>query len=419
MVVTHIRRRAIHGGLALALILAACSSDGEATPETTIETTTTTIDPSPPSDGQLSIGVLLPATETLIGEPTIAAVETAIEQINVAGGVLGRPVQTVLADEGSSATVASDSIQTLLAQNVDAIVGPASSIIALDTLDEIISTGTVVCSPTASAQALDEYPDNGLFFRTIPSDSLQAKAIVEMVALTGTTRVSIVYADDAYGQAFSQSVADNFVGRPISVRDMVPFRGADDDIADVAADLLDSEPQVVIILADGSDGAQFLEALDQLDTSGLKRVIVNGAMRTPNSTQRIETLNPELRELILGVAPQAEAEDEEQPFDPPGAFATNAFDCVNLIALAATQSNSDAPRDIADQMASVSTGGSLCRTFEACTEALSTGLQINYDGPSDVTELNAQSGDPERAMFDPFVFVELPDGPPKPFPVDA
>ena len=42
--------------------------------------------------------------------------------------------------------------------------------IALGTLDDIVSSGTLSCSPTASALALDEFPDDGLFFRTGPSE---------------------------------------------------------------------------------------------------------------------------------------------------------------------------------------------------------------------------------------------------------
>ena len=40
-----------------------------------------------------------------------------------------------------------------------------------------VGRGLVACSPTAAAMALDDFPDRGLFVRTIPSDSLQAAAI--------------------------------------------------------------------------------------------------------------------------------------------------------------------------------------------------------------------------------------------------
>ena len=60
---------------------------------------------------------------------------------------------------------------------VDAVVGPTSSLVALGALGDLMAADVLTCSPTASAQALDDYPDRDLFFRTVPSDSLQAAAI--------------------------------------------------------------------------------------------------------------------------------------------------------------------------------------------------------------------------------------------------
>ncbi len=85
-------------------------------------------------------------------------------------------------------------------------------------------------------------------------------------------------------------------------------------------------------------------------------------------------------------------------------FASQITDCVNLIALAAAQGKSDAPLTIASQMASVSSGGAPCRSFAECIELLADeDNQINYDGPTRITELT-RDGDPLRAFFDRFVF---------------
>jgi len=401
-----IRRHVAPAAAALSLVLAACSGDEEAVPETTIMATTTTIEPPAVSDGQLVVGILLPTTETLIGEPTAAGAQTAIERINDAGGVLGIPVRTVVADEGSTSSSASEAAQSLLSRGVDAIIGPASSLNALSTLDEIVSSGTIACSPTASALALDDYPDNGLFFRTIPSDSLQAKAIADVAAQTGTQRVTIVYADDAYGQSLARAVTEALEDQPITVVDAIPFSARDEDLGGPASRVTQSDATVTVVLADSNDGTRFLEALGQSDTTGIDAVILNDAIRNPNSAQHIEALDPELRSKVFGVAPQAESSVEDEPFDPPGVFAANGFDCVNLIALSAAKANSDAPGDIAAQMTNVSTGGSVCRDFVTCIQSLEAGLQIDYDGPSGVTELQGGNGDPSRAIFDLFVFDE-------------
>ena len=124
----------------------------------------------------------------------------------------------------------------------------------------------------------------------------------------------------------------------------------------------------------------------------------------PFGTQELEGIAA--RGKIVGLAPQADSGNPDAPFDPPGLFAANAYDCANLIALAAVRADSDVPRDIARQVAQVSVSGSACDTFAECVETISSGLAIDYNGPSGVTDLLIRSGDPSRATFDRFVFDE-------------
>ncbi len=334
-----------------------------------------------------------------------AAVETAIERINAAGGVLGQRVTLVVADEGSSTATAAASVQTLLERDVDAVIGPASSLIALSTLDELVGAGKVVCSPTASALALDSFPDNDLFFRTVPSDSLQARAIAGAADQTGAQRVTIAYVDDAYGRPFADAVEASLANEAIAAIGRIAF-AADDDLSDVAAALAEFDTQVLVLLADGEDGTRFLEALDDEDTSGVATIVVNDALRNPTAPQRIQGLDAELRGKIEGLAPQADSNDATAPFDPPGLFAANAFDCANLIALAAVRAGSDSPSEVARQIAQVSVSGSVCETFSDCVDTIESGLQIDYNGPSGVTDLLARTGDPSRSTFDLFTFDE-------------
>jgi branched-chain amino acid transport system substrate-binding protein len=389
--------------LVAALVLAACSSDDDGIVDETLVQTTPPPSPRVVGDGRLVIGALLPLNDPLIGEPTVAAVEEAVDRINEAGGVLDRTVRLVVADEGSSAAVAANSLQTLIDRDVDAIVGPASSLIALSVLDDIVDAGKIACSPTASAMALDGFPDEDLFFRTIPSDSLQATAIAEAADQTGAQRVTVVYVDDTYGRPFADAVAGSLESEAIDVVDRIGFAATDDDLAAEARELAQSDTQVAIVLADGDNGTQFLEALDDVDTGGLSTIVVNDALRNPAAPQRIQGLDADLRSKIVGLAPHPESGTED-PYDPPGAYAVNAFDCVNLIALAAVRAGSDVPGDIAGQLAQVSVSGSVCSTFAQCVATIESELQIDYDGPSGVTDLQLRTGDPSRAIFDRFTF---------------
>ena len=91
-------------------------------------------------DGVLTIGTLLPQTGSLafLGPPEFAGFDLAVEEINAAGGVLGKPVVGIEGDSGDTSTdTASQTVDRLLAENVDAIIGAASSGVTLTVIDKI------------------------------------------------------------------------------------------------------------------------------------------------------------------------------------------------------------------------------------------------------------------------------------------
>jgi branched-chain amino acid transport system substrate-binding protein len=384
------------------MAITACSGDGgeqAATTTSTVAPTTTTI-PERANDGVLSIGAFLPQTGegAALGGPMLAAVDAAVQAINQAGGVLGNPVALTTVDEG-----AGTGLDGLVAEGVDAIVGPASSTVALSRLSDSVMpvTGVVTCSPSASALALDDYPDNKLFFRTIPSDSLQMAAIERRVERTGVESVAVGYLDDPYGRGLADAFADEVEARNrLELRAQVGFGADQEFLGDVADQLLASGAGVIVVLGDADDGTRLLAALD-VATSGVTPplVIVNDAIR--GSRQAIQALNPVFRDAVTGVAPLSTS---VSPDGPEGFFAANAVDCVNLIALAAIQARSDAPAEIQKNMAAVSVGGRVCMSFADCAEKLNEGLLIDYNGVSGAVELSTTTGDLVRASFEAFGF---------------
>jgi branched-chain amino acid transport system substrate-binding protein len=392
---------------------AACTSDGDdADATTTIASPiTTTTAPARDNDGQLKIGIFLPLTGpgAELGEPMIAAVEEAIDAINEAGGVLGRPIESEIVDEG-----AGTGPNSLLADGVDAIIGPASSNVALSQLSAIVqpATGVVTCSPTATAASLDGYPDNGFFFRTVPSDSLQMAAIAQRVRAQGVSTVSVGFLDDPYGRGLLDPFREAMSGTTTAVDDgsettpaivaEVGFRADEDDLSDVVDELLAEGPGVVVILGDVDDGARLLATLDEAPASNsVRRFFVNDAIRTARSA--IQGLSSDFRSKLTGVAPLATSPQQD---GPPEFFAAHAIDCVNLIALSAIFAGSDDPDLVQVRMAQVGSGGAACRDFEQCRDLLvDEGLDVNYDGVSGPVELSNSGGDPVSGYFESFGFT--------------
>ena len=126
----------------MATLAVACTGGSDSAPSSTVPTPATTITPQRSGDDQLTIGLLLPSSDPIMGQGLIEASNIAVERINAAGGVLGRPVRIVEQDEGLS-DGGSAGVAALLASDlqIDAVVGPTSSLTALNELDTLVSAG--------------------------------------------------------------------------------------------------------------------------------------------------------------------------------------------------------------------------------------------------------------------------------------
>jgi ABC-type branched-subunit amino acid transport system substrate-binding protein len=158
-------------------------------------------------DGVLKLGTILPQTGSLafLGPPEFAGFDLAIKDINAAGGVLGKPVEGIKGDSGDATTdTANQTVDRELAQNVDAIIGAASSGVSLTVIDKITGAGVVQFSPANTSKKLSVYPDKGLYFRTAPSDILQGAVLGQQVVKDGNSNIAIIARNDAYGTGLAE-----------------------------------------------------------------------------------------------------------------------------------------------------------------------------------------------------------------------
>lgn len=395
-------------GTAALLVMVACTDDSTDTQDPSPETTSAptpraTTQTARESDGVLTIGVLLPQTGagSNIGIPGTAAAEAAVAAIN-AEGVFDEPVVLVKADEGETIEEARAAIDDLLAEDVDAIVGPASSLVAVEVLDGLMGAGILTCSPSATSIALDDFPDSDLFFRTVPNDSLAADAIASQARRTGVTGVTLVYVDDGFGRPFSREVLAAMAEEDLQLNREVRLASDDDDFTEVAGELAESETGTIVVIADAEQGWSLLPALAEA-MEDPPAIIVNDAMRRPPAAEIVGALPVSFREAIQGVSPLATKQLESEPEGP---YATYSLDCVNLIALAALASDSDDPREIADQIRPVAGSGRGCQTFSECAALVEANLDIDYNGPSTRLDEIGADGDPSRGSFAAFTFNE-------------
>ncbi|GGJ89647.1 hypothetical protein GCM10010123_19200 [Pilimelia anulata] len=198
----------------------------------------------------LRLGGLLPKTGAagLLYPRVRAGIQLATREINTAGGVLGAPVQWVDRNDGTDPAVARRSLAELVAARVNVIIGPGTSGVAREILPDVVKAGVVLFSPSNTAADLSNARDDGLYFRTAPSDVLQGRALADVIMRDGAQRVAIVARDDAYGTGLQANVRDALVkaGRaeaviklltyPAGGEGPVDFTGGANDIRSFRAD---------------------------------------------------------------------------------------------------------------------------------------------------------------------------------------
>ncbi|MFM8531357.1 MAG: ABC transporter substrate-binding protein, partial [Ilumatobacteraceae bacterium] len=249
--------------LAFGSFAVSCSGgDSNPTPDSEPVRTTTTLPRS--SDGILRLGLLVPRSGAgaSLGEPLVEVVEASVDRINEAGGVNGRPVEIVIRDEGADDATALASASAFVQEDgVDAVVGPLSSRVALSILPTLIDAGVGVCSPAANTTSLADLPDNGLFVRTSPTDTLAALAMAQVAARTGESEIAIAYPDDPYGRDFVADVNRSLELEGLGATVEVGYDPGDDDYEEEVADTVSAAPDVVILLAGSDGGSRFLGTL--------------------------------------------------------------------------------------------------------------------------------------------------------------
>jgi branched-chain amino acid transport system substrate-binding protein len=411
----------------LAVLVAACGGGGgqaEETEATGAEEDTATEEdtaaeeesPAAEGDGVLTIGTLLPQTGSLafLGPPEFAGVDLAAQEVNEAGGVLGEDVVIIDSDSGDTTTdIASQSVDRLLSENVDAIIGAASSGVSLTVIDTITGAGVIQFSPANTAPDFTDYDDNGLYFRDAPSDVLQGSVLAEVMIEDGCTTLGIMALQDPYGEGLAGFLQESFEAsggsmatEPIIYDPQAPnFDAEVQQIAAAGPDCVavigfDESARVITSMiaagiGPGSDTGVY--GVDGNMGNALAEQLGDapGALAGMKGTTPLTELSPEFQERLLEVDPNL------VDFN----YAAESYDAVIVLSLAAEVAGSDAGTAMAEVLPDVTREGTECTTYAECLELVQAGDDIDYNGQSGPIELS-DAGDPTVASFGILQFGE-------------
>ena len=424
---TYVRTAAVVSVTSLALFGCSSSDDSGSTDSTTASggtaaaETTVSTDCEPeqatagdtPDTSPLVVGTLLPNTGSLafLGPPEVAGVQLAINDINEAGGVLSQPVTLIPGDSGDTTTdTANTTVDRLLAGGADVIVGAASSAVSLQVIDKITSAGVVQISPANTSDQFVCYPDSGLYFRTAPTDVLQAQALADLIAQDGAQRVSILALNDPYGTGLANNTVENLEAAGIAsdqLQTIIYDPNAQSYNAEID-DVNNFAPDAVAVIG-FDESARIITRMHELGIGPSDGTLVYGVDGNMGNALG-ESMAPGLLDTMRGTTPLTDVgtafQDRLKTVDPALVdfnYAGESYDAVVIPALAAIQAGSTAGVDIAANINSVTKDGEKCTTFEECLPLLQAGTDIDYDGVTGALNFS-DAGEPATGSYGNLVF---------------
>ncbi|TDC37912.1 ABC transporter substrate-binding protein [Micromonospora sp. KC213] len=224
------------------------------------------------ADGSpLVFGELLPRTGdlALAYPPMRAGAALAIKEINAAGGVLGDPVTWIDGDDGTSVEVAKATVASLISRDVHVIIGAGASGISTAVLPQVVAAGRILFSPSNTDSALSKAEDKGLYFRTAPPDSLQGRALADVILRDGPAKIVVVARRDSYGEGLQETVRAELeqagIGgdrvKLLSYEPPADAKHAPVDFTGVADEIKAYGPEAVLIIG-FAESAGLITALD-------------------------------------------------------------------------------------------------------------------------------------------------------------
>ena len=358
----------------------------------------------------IKVGVLLGFTgpiESLTPDMAEAA-ELALEEVTASGALLdGRSIVSVRGDstciDSAAATASAERLVT--SDSVVAIMGADCSGVTIAVTNNVaVPNGIVIVSPSATSPALTTIEDNGLFFRTAPSDARQGEVIAEILVSEGVTSVAVTYTNNDYGKGLAASFEGAFQALGGSVAATVPHEDGKGDYSAEVANLAASGAEHLAVFGYADQGGKgIIQA--SVDTGAFENFVIADGMI---GDAVIEALGDAAANTI-GTLPGSDAPeaaeyasyamDNGRAGDCP--FCGNAYDAAALIALAIQAAGSTDSAAVSSSLLGVANApgeaigpGDLARGLALLAE----GSDIDYVGATGVelTDIGESFGSYKR-----------------------
>lgn len=345
---------------------------------------------------EVKLGIILGFTGPLesITPGMAAGAEHAMREVNASGLLLDNAtVLPVLGDstcvDAAAATAAAERL--VAADGVNGIMGADCSGATGAILANVaMPNGVAIISPASTSPALTEAEDNGMFFRTVPSDARQGQILADVLIERGFKQAAITYTNNDYGKGLAESIGAAFraAGGTITASSSHVDGKADYSAEVGALAAAGGEILVVAGYVDQGGSGMIRAALDAgaFDTFAMSDGMIASALE--------KNFGAEIDGSIGTVPGSADADPKvvidavaAQGVDTNGPFIGESYDAAALLLLAMQAANSTDSGDYAAKVMEVANApGEPIKAGELgkALRILKEGGQIDYVGATAV-----------------------------------
>lgn len=302
----------------------------------------------------IKIAVAGPFTGALTQYGTMVkeGVDTAIEQINAGGGVLGKQLEAVVVDDACEPKQGPVVANRIVNDGIHYVVGHVCSGATIAATSIYNDEGIVMVTPSATAPAVTDGKNFEFIFRTIGRDDQQGPAAAQFIIETIKPElVAILHDKQSYGQGIAAAVRSELEKAGINVAMFEGINAGDSDYSAVITKLKSSgadfvyyggyHPEMGLLLRQGAEqglDVTFMgpEGVGNPDINAIGGDSVEGMLVTLPADFTQDEANADIVKAF-----------RDQGRDPGGAFQMTAYAATKAIADGIVGAGEDDPEKVA------------------------------------------------------------------------
>lgn len=317
------------------------------------------------------VGILCPITGTqaVMSEDLITGFKLAQEEINAAGGVLGRPIELIIEDTETRPAPGMDAARKLIeVDRVKVISGGFSSGVALPIAKYCQERGILAVFQPPTSPLFRDVGD--YIFLTNVLDNYKGKVIADFsVEDSGKKKFGLMFMNNAFGQALKKETIKNLKATGAKIVTEVDYELNKVDYKAELQRLFSRNPEVVIGTYYAKEGMVTAKQAYEMGFLNVDKVPWYCPEMTSSFASALNEI-PQVLEGMKGLNPlqpgslYVEKFKKKMGRDPITAYAAMNYDALILIAMAANFARSTDPKAIRDNLRKVddwykgqSTGG--------------------------------------------------------------